>query len=274
MDLLRGAQRSRVVHNPGEMLSAVLLDVGGTLWPDKIPFSPGLDPCLEQLSRVLPEVNAAEALAALRGALAQDDTSLVQDTHAVLARAIRGLVGPETSVDPAALRRALCRPAGPGVRPFPGAAGLLATIRRLSLTCVILSNVQVRSAADYWRDFTDLGFAHHVDRIVTSHDVGFRKPHPAMFAAAIREANCDAADCVMVGNSETKDIEPAVAIGMRAIRVAIEEPAPETTDAHAVAESLAAVAAILERWTTHTSAHAAPFATTPFHSPARAVNDT
>jgi putative hydrolase of the HAD superfamily len=257
------------------MLSAVLLDVGGTLWPDTVPLPPGPDPCLEQLSRLFPEVNAAQVLATLREALAQDDaSSLVQDTHAVLARAVRGFVDAETTVDPAALRRALCRPASPGAGLFSGAAELLATIRRLGLRCVILSNVQVRSAADYWRDFTDLGYAHHIDSIVTSHDVGFRKPHPAMFLAALREANCGATDCVMVGNSETKDIEPAVALGLRAIRVAIEEPVPERTAAHAVAESPAAVASILERWMTHASPHPEPVATTPFHSPARAVNDT
>jgi putative hydrolase of the HAD superfamily len=241
------------------MLAAVLLDVGGTLWPDRVPFEPepGPDPCLAGIQRLLPEHDAAEVLLTLRTELARDDASLVQDTHGVLTRAIRGLVDPRTSVDPAALRQALCRPAGPGVRLFPGAAELLATIRRLGLTCVIISNVQVRSAADYWRDFTDIGLARDIDAVVTSHDVGFRKPHPAMFAAAIREANCGAASCLMVGNSETKDIAPAVALGMRAIRVAIEEPPPVSTRAQAVAESLAEVRQIIEQWSNSAPARAA-----------------
>jgi putative hydrolase of the HAD superfamily len=230
------------------MVSAVLLDVGGTLWPDALAPTSDPDPRLEGLRLVLPRVDAAEALTLLRQALIADDASLVQDTHAVLARALTDMH--TTEGDAVTVRRALCQPAVPGVQLFPGAVELLEAIRALGLRCVVLSNVQVRGAAEYWRDFTDLGVAGYIDTVVTSLDVGFRKPHPAMFEAAIRAAGCDAAECVMVGNSEIKDIQPAVSLGLRAIRVAIEEPPPATSAAHAVAEDLASVAAILRHWTT------------------------
>jgi putative hydrolase of the HAD superfamily len=147
-----------------------------------------------------------------------------------------------------AIRRALCQPARAGVQLFPGAVQLLADIRRLGVRCVIVSNVQVRGAAEYWRDFADLGVAECIDKIVTSLDVGFRKPNPAIFEAAIRAAASDAASCVMVGNSEVKDIRPAVAMGLRAIRVAIEEPLPNTTAAHAMVDNLASVSDMLQGW--------------------------
>ncbi len=44
---------------------------------------------------------------------------------------------------------------------------LLASFRRLALRCVIVSNVQVRGAIEYQRDFADLGIAHLVDAVVT-----------------------------------------------------------------------------------------------------------
>jgi HAD superfamily hydrolase (TIGR01662 family) len=143
----------------------------------------------------------------------------------------------------------LCLPAAPAVALFPGAVDFLKIVRDRGLRCVVLSNVQVRGAAEYWRDFEDLGVAHLIDGVVTSLEVGYRKPHPAMFEAALRETGCPADRCVMVGDSEVKDIEPALALGMRAIRVAIEEPAPASSAAHAVATSLAEAASTIAAWT-------------------------
>jgi FMN phosphatase YigB (HAD superfamily) len=139
-------------------------------------------------------------------------------------------------------------PALLGINLFTGAVDLCARIRALGLRNVIVSNVQVRDAADYARDFADLGIADYVDAIVTSLEVGFRKPHVAMFEAALRAANCQPVNAVMIGDSETRDIEPALALGMRTIRVAIETPLPEVSAAHAVAESLYQVADVLSEW--------------------------
>jgi FMN phosphatase YigB (HAD superfamily) len=113
---------------------------------------------------------------------------------------------------------------------------------------VIVSNVEVRGALEYQRDFEDFGIAHLIDAIITSLEVGFRKPHHAIFAAALAEARCAPEECVMVGNSEEKDIQPAVERGMRAIRVAIEEPLPQSSAAHGVVTNLAAVSELLSRW--------------------------
>ncbi len=230
------------------MVRAVLLDVGGTLWPDRPTPHPGIDPCLEPLARLLPGIDAAHALATLRERLRQEDGSLVQDTHGLLARTLREFDLDPAEPDVAAVRRALCAPAVPGVRLFPGAADFLAGCRQLGLRCVIVSNVQVRGATEYWRDFADLGVAVLVDAVVTSLDVGARKPHPRFFAAALREAGCQPAACVMVGNSEAGDIRPAVGLGMRAIRVALEEPPPALSAAHAVSTRLAEVLGWVRRW--------------------------
>ena len=116
------------------------------------------------------------------------------------------------------------------------------------MDCVVLSNVQVRGAHEYWRDFADLGIAHLIDAVVTSLEVGFRKPHHAMFQAGLAAAGCSPAECVMVGDSELKDIEPARRLGMRAIRVSVEEPPSPATCAHATATSLRQAQSILRKW--------------------------
>jgi FMN phosphatase YigB (HAD superfamily) len=84
--------------------------------------------------------------------------------------------------------------------------------------------------------------------VVTSLDVGFRKPHAAMFQAAAEAAGCHPSACVMVGNSEVNDVLPASRLSMRTIRVAIEEPAPAESAADAIATSLDEVRAILQTW--------------------------
>jgi FMN phosphatase YigB (HAD superfamily) len=53
----------------------------------------------------------------------------------------------------------------------------------------------------------------------------------------------------MIGNPEPNDIRPAVALGMRAIRVAIEEPPPTSIDAaDAIATDLEAVLTTVSSW--------------------------
>jgi FMN phosphatase YigB (HAD superfamily) len=224
------------------------MDVGDTLWPDRLTGRLADEHCLARLAALVPELDAAACLIALREALRADDHSLVQDTHAVLARALQALGAqcePERLV---AIRRAICAPAAPGTALFPGARELLESICELGMRCVVLSNVQVRGADEYWRDFADLGIAHLIDAVVTSHEVGFRKPHPAMFQAGLAAASCSPAECVMVGDSELKDIEPARRLGMRAIRVGIEEPPSAATCAHATATSLRQAQSTLREW--------------------------
>lgn len=231
------------------MLRAVLVDVGGTLWPERLTGERSDDAILAKLEALLPGLPPADSLAVLRAALRDDDPSPVQNTLAVLGAAVRSL-GVDGATDEVldAIRCALCVPAVPGVALFPGARELLETIHGLGLRCVVLSNVQVRGYAEYWRDFRDLGVAQFIDAVVTSLDVGFRKPHLAMFEAAVRMAACAANGCLMIGDSEVKDIQPALGLGMRAIRVAIEAARPEASAAQAVATSLDEATAIVAEW--------------------------
>jgi HAD superfamily hydrolase (TIGR01662 family) len=230
------------------MLCAVLLDVGGTLWPNDLPGFAGPDPRLAWLQCALPDLDASESLEILNAALREEDGCPTQETDGIVAATLRRMGAPEA--DAVAVRRALCVPASAGLRMFADATALLEQSRALGLRTVIVSNVQTRGAMEYLADFAHFGLDHLVDAVVTSLDVGYRKPHHAMFEAALREARCSTTECVMIGDSETSDIEPAKALGMRAIRVAIEQPRPANSAADAIATNLREVAEIVTRLST------------------------
>jgi len=52
---------------------------------------------------------------------------------------------------------------------------------------------------------------------VSSSEHGFMKPHPSIFAAALRLLDVPAEEAVMVGDSVRHDVEGALAVGMRAV---------------------------------------------------------
>jgi FMN phosphatase YigB (HAD superfamily) len=86
----------------------------------------------------------------------------------------------------------------------------------------------------------------HVDAVLGAMDPPACR---CMFEAALKAAGCAPAECVVVGDSEVRDIAPAVALGMSSIRVAIETPPPSITAARAVALSLQDAARLLSQWT-------------------------
>jgi len=233
-------------------LTAVLLDVGGTLWPDGWPWLPDdHEVRAGRLRRALPDLGAAAAAGLLR-ALDQSAASLQdaleQDPDRYVGEPLHRY-GIEPSAERvAAAMDAMCLPAHPSIRLLPGAPELLRAVRRAGLRSVVVSNSFWRGAAAYARDFRDLGVAGEVDAIVTSVDVRLRKPHRGVFEAGLAAARAPAERCAMVGNSEAKDVRPARALGIRTIRVAIEEPVPATSEADAVTGSLHQAAALLRSW--------------------------
>jgi len=136
------------------------------------------------------------------------------------------------------VRRAMAIPIHGSFRPLPGCNELLATIKELGLRCVVASNTYWRDADSYWSDFADLGMAPYIDAVVTSVDAGHLKPHPAVFEMSARAAGATAQECVVIGNKERNDIEPALAMGMRSILVYPDDPPPTSTRADVAAPDL------------------------------------
>ena len=229
--------------------AAALVDIGGTLWPNSWPVrATDAEGRLARLRVVLPELNLERATLLVNDLINKSrdlngGTVMVPELIRVEADELVTMCLEENGVPPlpatvTRVRRAMAIPIDGAFRPLPGAVDLLATIRSLGLRCVIASNTYWRDAKSYWDDFDQLGMTPYIDAVVTSVDAGHLKPHPAVFALSVRAAGVPAAHCVVIGNKESNDIEPALAMGMRAILVHPDDPPPTSSKADLVAPDL------------------------------------
>src|SRR5439155_23970210 len=89
-----------------------------------------------------------------------------------------------------------------------------------------------------------------IDHVVTSHSVGWAKPHPAMFERALALAGAPASEAFMVGDDLDVDVAGAGALGIRTVgkgpRGAGRDRARRRPDA--VIASLRELPAALEPW--------------------------
>lgn len=198
--------------------------------------------------RSLSDHDAEVLIEALDLAAASVGDRLVLDVDQLVAAAARQARVDTRDATPAAIRGAMCLPAAGRVSLFPCAAELLAQLRTSGLRVVVLTNAIWRDRAAYRQDLALLGVGGLVDDVVSSVEVAARKPHPATFRAGIAAAGCATSACVMIGNSESADIRPARALGMRTLRVAIEEPLPGSTAADALTDSLLDGAGVVSAW--------------------------
>jgi FMN phosphatase YigB (HAD superfamily) len=231
-------------------VEGVLLDVGGTLWPDR--WTEHADDRdrkaarIAQLTEGLGRDKAAALVDQLEEACAEVADGGRQPTKETVAAVIEQRRLGKQLPDPVAVCRALSLPfAASGHRPLPHAIELVRRLHTDGLRLVVVSNTIFRDAHSYGQDFADVGLADCLSGIVTSIDVGWRKPHPAVFAAALDALDTKPDRAAIVGNSETSDIIPAADFGLHTLRVAIEERAPEGSHADAIVTSLSDVPAAI-----------------------------
>ena len=230
-------------------LAAALVDIGGTLWPNSWPVrATDSEGRLARLRVVLPELTLERATLLVNDIISKSrdlngGTVMVPELIRVEADELvtmclndHGVPAQPTTV--MRVRRAMAIPIDGAFQPLPGAVDLLATIRAIGLRCVIASNTYWRDAKSYWDDFDQLGMTPYIDAVVTSVDAGHLKPHPAVFELSVRAAGVPAEQCVVIGNKESNDIEPALAMGMRAILVHPDDPPPTSSKADLVAPDL------------------------------------
>jgi HAD superfamily hydrolase (TIGR01509 family) len=243
----------------GQALEVALIDVGGTLWPNSWPLrETDGDGRRQRVAAAMPQLGPAEVDALVADllessrvgdearSLTTETTVFVPAAEVLVATSLSRKGLPADAVSVALIRRAMAVPVADRLQPLPGAVELLSTIRVLGMRSVIASNTYWRDANSYWEDFRLLGMADHVDAIVTSVDAGHLKPHPAVFEMAMRAGGAPPERCVVIGNKEENDIEPALALGMRTILVHPDDPVPTSSRAHAVAPDLWAAAEALK----------------------------
>ena len=117
---------------------------------------------------------------------------------------------------------------------YPGVIetlGALSSVYRLGLVSNNRPGIDQRLEA--------AGVKHFFDVRIGSGDVGVGKPDPAIFQLAVEQANCTAAEAVMIGDRVDNDIGGAKAVGMCTIRIRqgiYADQEPTSPDEHSDAE--------------------------------------
>jgi putative hydrolase of the HAD superfamily len=123
------------------------------------------------------------------------------------------------SLAPEALDRwvdCYCEEWNRGTLYFDGIAAFIAELAgryRLS----IISNTHYPALIH--RNLAAMGIAGHFAQVVTSVEVGIRKPHPAIFGQALRALGLDAGAALYVGDSYGDDYQGAHAAGLECVLI-------------------------------------------------------
>jgi putative hydrolase of the HAD superfamily len=135
-----------------------------------------------------------------------------------------------------------------GVRPYPDAAPVLRALRGARMRVGLCSNAAYRSASMH-QQLAHVGLGALLDAAVFSAEVGWRKPSPRLFGAALQALGTRADETVFVGDRVREDIRGAASAGMRTVLIARDsaahQPAPSEIGADQVIHSLAELPALL-----------------------------
>lgn len=137
-----------------------------------------------------------------------------------------------------------------GVVAFPDALTVLPQLRTAGLTLGVITN----SSQPMWmRDIELRAFAlieHLNGPRLSAADVGYLKPHPAIFETALANLGMAAGEVVFVGDNPHADIIGAQGVKMRAVlrHLADGSNHHHTVQPDAIIDSLDELPALLDRW--------------------------
>jgi putative hydrolase of the HAD superfamily len=132
-----------------------------------------------------------------------------------------------------------------GLRVDPEAVPTLSSLRAMGLAVGLCSNAPFRPAS-MREQLSVLGLLEHLDAVTFSAEVGYRKPSPAMFEAAVGALGAVPSTAVMVGDSMREDIRGAAQAGLRAVLIASIGEVRDAPDADAVVTRLGEVPALFD----------------------------
>jgi len=134
-----------------------------------------------------------------------------------------------------------------GVHLYPDALDVLDQLRSAGLRVGLCSNAAYR-AASMRAQLAHVGLDGVLDAAVFSAEVGWRKPSPQVFAAALDALGTRAETTVFVGDRIREDILGAAQVGMRTVLIARDESAaigPRLREPDAVVNSLSELPTLL-----------------------------
>lgn len=111
-------------------------------------------------------------------------------------------------------------------KPATGAELLVETLHANGTTIGVVSN---------WHQalhgiLAEHGLARHLDFVLTSAEVGYKKPHRRIFEAGLERCGCTPEQAVHVGDSWAEDVAGACALGMQSVYIARGTAPPTPTN--------------------------------------------
>ncbi len=244
-DRLRDGGGSASLWNTGA-IKAIFFDLGGTLWA---PFGDlGRDQVIRRAASaaatkagpggLAPRLSAAlvDRLDALRDereraaltsfaapAFREDDlVAILEDALGVAAAGVErpeGMLGAEPARERlSTAARQLGHDLTRHYRLYPDTVPTVEGLRALrpAMTLGIVSNTTVQpDIIDHY--LAECGLHRLVDFRVLSSETGWRKPHPAIYAAALAKAGVRPEDALFVGDRPVEDVAGPKRFGMRAV---------------------------------------------------------
>lgn len=223
----RAASEAAVGTQQSMPFRALLFDIGDTLW-----HSQGAPPAQEfrrlaagraaaelqciGLRDADPALVARAAWDALEAAMRRARaTDLVEPDYGEVCQAAMRRLGIELTRQQAAalLEATYISGAEGGKEAYPDARETLLELRRRGFRLGIVTN-RAFGGERFRTDLRDAGLDIGWDAQAVSVEVGYLKPHPALFQAALGQLRTPANDVLMVGNSLAEDIAGAQALGM------------------------------------------------------------
>ncbi len=147
----------------------------------------------------------------------EQDIPWRQETLEIMGRWLREQ---RVSVDDLDLDRirSLCSvPLDAVARLTDGAAEALRWCKANGLIVVLVTNTLWRGDDEVREDWRRFGLSDLIDGIASSHSVGWRKPHPAMFERALELAGARPEEAFMVGDRLGADVLGAKQVGLRTV---------------------------------------------------------
>ncbi len=204
-------------------MAVLLLDFFGTL----VHYSPSrVDQGYERSHSLLTEWGAelgyAEFLARWSDTSADfDAASDVDDRefsmHELVTAFLAGVLPrPPDDDEVDALVRTYIDEWNAGVTPIDGVGATLAGLAQDHRLAVVTNTHHPTLVPDH---LAAMDLAPHVEAVITSVEVGWRKPHPAIYAAALEAIHADPAATTFVGDTRAPDYDGPRAHGMQALLI-------------------------------------------------------
>lgn len=211
---------------PGRF-EAVSFDLYGTLLttnPDQLPVvkidgtacPTPLASAMKQLSELWPTINLGEMLAAYTAAVAQTRRTLQRRRYRELPpdhtfKLCLQRLGVARANDSRMLQRAFHMACLDAARALPGAIELLRSVSASGRRIGIISNLPDTYG---WDRLAKILERPQFDFVILSGEVGWRKPSPRIFSAAISELRLPASSVLHVGDEFEADVIGASEFGM------------------------------------------------------------